>query len=88
MRNECDMTKPDRPKVEILKVIGEGNYLQKQRRNFYIPRTTFEMLHELALMDGVSHSDEINLIVRRAYREVFGRVIPVPILKKGLEDDR
>lgn len=80
------MGKTDRPKVEIVKVIGEGNYLEKQRRNFYIPRTTFEMLHELALMDGVSHSDEINLIVRRAYREVFGKVIPVPLIKKRVDD--
>lgn len=80
------MTLQGKPKVEILKVIGEGNYLEKQRRNFYIPRTTFEMLHELALMDGVSHSDEFNLIVRRAYREVFGKVIPVPIRRKKVDD--
>lgn len=80
------MTQSSRPKVEILKVVGEGNYLEKQRRNFYIPRTTFEMLHELALMDGVSHSDELNLIVRRAYREVFGKVIPVPLRKKTVDD--
>jgi hypothetical protein len=59
---------------------GEGNYLGKARRNFYISNKCWTLMHEIAMELGVNHSNVIELAVRKLYPEVTGKPV-VPIIQ-------
>ena len=75
-----------RPKIEILQVIGEGNYLQKSRRNFFISNRCWDLLHQISLEMGLSHSGCLELAVREMYQRMYGTVPPIPLRTKRRED--
>lgn len=56
---------------------GQGNYLGKQRRNFYISNRCWEMMHKISLDIGVNHSAVIELAVREMYRRTIGDLPPI-----------
>lgn len=56
---------------------GCGNYLGKQRRNFYITNRCWDLLHALSLEYGCNHSSMIELCVREKYVKDIG---PVPAI--------
>jgi hypothetical protein len=56
---------------------GQGNYLAKQRRNFYLSNRCWEMMHTISLDIGVNHSAVIELAIREMYRRMIGNVPPI-----------
>lgn len=66
-----------RPKDIEERPPGQGNYLAKQRRNFYISNRCWEMMHELSLDIGLNHSGIIELSIREMYRRYMGNVPPI-----------
>jgi len=63
------------PKWDGPDYTGCGNFLGKQRRNFYITNRSWQLLHALCLEFGVNHSSMIELCVREKYVKDIG---PVP----------
>jgi hypothetical protein len=59
---------------------GEGNYLGKSRRNFYLSNKCWVLMHEMAMELGINHSNVIELAVRKLYPEVTGRTV-TPIIQ-------
>jgi hypothetical protein len=57
--------------------IGSGNFLGKQRRNFNVSNKAWNLMHELALELGVSHSAIIELAVRHFYQSIKGDPGPI-----------
>jgi len=57
---------------------GCGNFLGKQRRNFYITNRSFDFLHALCLEYGLNHSSMLELCIREKYVKDIG---PVPAIK-------
>lgn len=53
---------------------GMGNYLGKQRRNFYITNRCWNMMHDLSIEIGINHSGIIELAVREMYIRYHGQV--------------
>ena len=72
----------NRDKVEI---VGEGNWLGKARRNFYLSTTVNELIHKLSLELGISHSAVIELAAREMYARIHGSVPPVPLVTRRVE---
>lgn len=62
-------------KVGVFK--GEGNYLGKARRNFYLSNRSFDLLHQLSLEYGINHSNILELAIREMYVKTFGPVPPI-----------
>lgn len=56
---------------------GCGNWLGKQRRNFYITNRSFDLLHALALEFGINHSSMLELCIREMHVAKIGPVPPV-----------
>lgn len=54
---------------------GEGNYLQKSRKNFFLSRRCQDMLLELSCSLGVSQTSIIELAVREKYQKDLGEEI-------------
>lgn len=54
--------------------VGEGNWLGTTRRNFTMPRRTWELLHALCLEKGVDHSSMLSYLIHDAYKREFGKV--------------
>jgi hypothetical protein len=57
---------------EIRPFRGEGNWLGTTRRNFTMPRRTWELLHKLCLEKGVDHSAMLSYLVHDGYKKEFG----------------
>lgn len=62
---------------------GQGNYLGKQRRNFYVTNRAWEMMHELSIDIGLSHSGIVELAVRDMYVRYHGSVPPITYVGGG-----
>lgn len=60
-----------------VKTPGRGNWLGKQRRNFYLTNRCWRLMHELALDIGVSHGTIIELAVREMYARIKNEVPPI-----------
>lgn len=56
---------------------GCGNWLGKQRRNFYITNRSWDLLHALALDFGLNHSATLELAIREMYVKNIGPVPPI-----------
>lgn len=56
---------------------GCGNWLGKQRRNFYITNRAWDLLHELALEFGMNHSSMLEICIREKYVKDIGPVPPI-----------
>ena len=80
------MGKFDKAKIEILRVIGEGNYLGKARRNFYISNRCWDLMHQLSLEFGINHSNVIEIAVRELYQRTYGSVPRIPLRARQRDD--
>lgn len=69
-----------RPRGELgqVKIVGEGNYLQKSRRNFFLSGRCWTLLHNLSLELGINHSNVIEMAVRAYHQQIIGPVNAVP----------
>ena len=65
------------PKEKSDRPPGCGNYLGKQRRNFYITNRAWDLLHELTLELGTNHSSTLELAIREYYVKLIGPVPPI-----------
>ena len=54
-----------------------GNWLGKQRRNFYITNRSWDLLHKLCLEYGVNHSVMLEMTIRDKYAREIGPVPPI-----------
>jgi hypothetical protein len=56
---------------------GQGNYLAKHRRNFYLSNRCWQMMHAISLDLGLNHSGTIEIAIREMYRRVIGNLPPI-----------
>ena len=67
-------------------IVGEGNYLGKARRNFYISNRCWQLLHALSLELGLNHSSVLEMAVRAYHQTVIGPVPPVPLRTRRIDE--
>jgi len=62
-----------RPKPDNIDMTGSGNFLGKRRRSIFISNKCWNLMHELSLELGLSHSGIIEIATRMYYREMTGK---------------
>jgi len=76
-----------KPILGDVEIVGEGNYLQKARRNFFLSGRCWMLLHNLSLELGINHSNVIEMAVRAYHQQIIGPVQGVPKRVKRDRDD-